>query len=135
MTDESFKFPQTWRTNIGVDRKLPWGLVGTLDYIYNRDVNAPVYVNANLPAAEGAYTGVDNRPRWAATAAGAAPAPGITVALPACAAAGQAGPCFTRLNNAPGNQITNAYVIKSQSQNRSWNISGALTKALTTGSR
>jgi hypothetical protein len=133
VTDESFKFPQTWRTNVGVDRKLPWGLVGTLDYIYNRDVNAPVYVNANLPAAEGAYTGVDNRPRWAATAAGAAPAPGISVALPACAAAGQVGQCFTRLNNAPGNQITNAYVIKSQSQNRSWNISGALTKALTSG--
>ena len=128
VTDQSFRFPQTWRTNIGVDRKLPWGLVGTLDYIYNRDLNAPVYVNANLPAAEGAYTGVDNRPRWAATAPGAAPAPGITVALPACAATGQVGACFTRLNNAPGNQITNAYVIKNQSQNRSWNISGALTK-------
>jgi hypothetical protein len=118
---------------VGLDRKLPWGLVGTLDYIYNRDVNAPVYVNANLPAAEGAYTGVDNRPRWAATAPGAAPAPGITVALPTCAAAGQIGPCFTRLNNAPGNQITNAYIIKSQSQNRSWNISGALTKNLMNG--
>src|SRR5262245_2454100 len=92
VTDNSFRFPQTWRSNIGVDRKLPWGLVGTLDYIYNRDVNAPVYVNANLPAAEGAYTGVDNRPRWAATAEGAAPAPGITVALPACAGAGKVWP-------------------------------------------
>ena len=133
MTDDSFRFPQTWRSNIGVDRKLPWGLVGTLDYIYNRDVNAPVYVNANLPAPEGAYTGVDNRPRWAATAAGATPAPGINVALPACAATGQVGPCFTRLNNAPGNQITNAYVIKNQSENNSWNISGALTKNLSNG--
>ena len=133
VTDQSFRFPQTWRTNIGIDRKLPWGLVGTLDYIYNRDLNAPVYVNANLPAAEGAYTGVDNRPRWAATAVGVAPAPGINVALPACAATGQVGPCFTRLNNAVGNQITNAYVIKNQSQNRSWNISGALTKNYTRG--
>ena len=133
VTDQSFRFPQTWRTNVGVDRRLPWGLVGTLDYIYNRDLNAPVYVNANLPAAEGAYTGVDNRPRWAATAPGAALAPGINVALPACAATGQVGPCFTRLNNAVGNQITNAYVIKNQSQNRSWNISGALTKNMTHG--
>ena len=41
VTDQSFRFPQTWRTNIGVDRRLPWGLVGTLDYIYNRDINAP----------------------------------------------------------------------------------------------
>ena len=52
VTDQSFRFPQTWRTNIGVDRRLPWGLVGTLDYIYNRDLNAPVYINANLPAAQ-----------------------------------------------------------------------------------
>ena len=81
VTDQGFRFPQTWRTNIGVDRRLPWGLVGTLDYIYNRDLNAPVYINANLPAPTGAYTGVDNRPRWVATAPGAALLPGITVAL------------------------------------------------------
>ena len=67
---QGFRFPQTWRTNIGVDRRLPWGLVGSLDYIYNQDINAPVYINANLPAPTGAYTGVDNRNRWAATAAG-----------------------------------------------------------------
>jgi carboxypeptidase family protein len=122
VTDQGFRFPQTWRTNVGVDRRLPWGLVGTLDYIYNRDVNAPVYINANLPAAQSAYTGVDARPRWVAT-----------TAFPACAAAGQAGPCVTRLNNAVGNQITANYVIMNQSNNRSWNMSGALTKNLTRG--
>ena len=122
MTDQGFRFPQTWRTNIGVDRRLPWGLIGTLDYIYNRDLNAPVYINANLPAAQSAYAGVDNRPRWVATAA-----------FPACAAAGQAGPCVTRLNNAVGNQITANYVIKNQNQNRSSNISGALSKTLSHG--
>jgi len=133
VTDQGFRFPQTWRSNIGVDRRLPWGLVGTLDYIYNRDLNAPVYLNANLPAAQGAYTGADSRPRWAATPAGTTPAPGITTSLPACAATGQVGPCFQRLNNATGNQITAAYVIKNQSQNRSWNISGAVTKNMTAG--
>jgi hypothetical protein len=133
VTDQGFRFPQTWRTNVGVDRKLPWGLVGTVDYIYNRDLNAPVYINANLPAAQGAYLGVDNRPRWAATAAGTTPLPGITTSLPACAATGQAGPCFQRLNNAVGNQITANYVIKNQSNNWSSNISGALTKTLTHG--
>jgi hypothetical protein len=122
VTDEGFRFPQTWRTNVGVDRRLPWGLIGTLDYIYNRDLNAPVYINANLPAAQSAYNGVDNRPRWVAT-----------TAFPVCAAAGQAGPCVTRLNNAVGNQITANYVIKNQSNNRSWNMSGALTKNLTRG--
>jgi hypothetical protein len=133
VTDPSFRFPQTWRTNIGADRKLPWGLVGTGDFIYNRDLNAPVYINANLPAPEGAYTGIDNRPRWAPTAAGATPAPGITTSLPACAAAGQVGPCYQKLNNAVGDQVTAAYVIKDQSQNYSWNISGSLSKAMSHG--
>ena len=100
----------------------PWGLVGTVDYIYNRDLNDPVYINANLPAAESAYTGVDNRPRWVATPA-----------FPTCAATGQVGPCVTRLNNAVGDQVTAAYVIKNQNQNRSWNIARSLAKPMTHG--
>ena len=41
LTDPSFRFPQTWRTNLGVDHRLPWDMTGTVDYIYNRDLNAP----------------------------------------------------------------------------------------------
>ena len=51
VTDAGFRFPQTWRTNIALDRKIPWGMVATGEYIYNRDLNDPLYVNANLPAA------------------------------------------------------------------------------------
>ncbi len=122
VTDQGFRFPQTWRTNIGVDRKLPLGLVGTTDFIYNRDLNAPVYINANLPAAQSAFTGADTRPRWVATSA-----------YPTCASAGQVGPCVTRLNNTTGNQITAAYVIKNQDQNRSWNYSASLSKQTSHG--
>jgi len=105
-----------------VDRKLPLGLVGTTDFIYNRDLNAPVYINANLPAAQSAFTGADTRPRWVATSA-----------HPTCASAGQVGPCVTRLNNTTGNQITAAYVIKNQDQNRSWNYSASLSKQTSHG--
>ena len=133
VTDPTFKFPQTWRTNIGVDRRLPGGLVATGEFIYNRDINDPFYINANLPAAEGNFVGVDNRPRWAATTPGAALAPGITVALPSCAAAGQVGPCSTRLNNAVGNQVTQAYVIKNTNKNRSWNFAASLAKPMSNG--
>jgi hypothetical protein len=128
VTDPNFKFPQTWRTNIGVDRRLPWGLVGTVDYIYNRDLNDPFYINANLPAPSGAFTGIDNRIRWSSTAG-----PGISTVYPACAAAGQAGPCVGRINNATGNQVTSAYVIKNTDQNRSWNISTTLTRTFRNG--
>jgi hypothetical protein len=64
LSDPGFKFPQLWRTNIAVDQRLPLGMVGTVEYIYNKDVNGVYYVNANLPAAQTAFTGVDNRPRW-----------------------------------------------------------------------
>ena len=81
----------------------------------------------------GNFTGVDNRPRWAATAAGTTPAPGITTSLPACASTGQVGPCVTRLNNAVGNQVTQAYVIKNTDKNRSWNIATSLSKPMSKG--
>jgi hypothetical protein len=117
LTDSGFRFPQTWRTSLGVDRRLPWGMTGTVDYAYNRDVNDPVYLNANLPAAQSAFTGVDARPRWVGTSCNAP----------------TATPCVTRLNNVAGNQVTAAYVIKNQSQNRSWNIASSVTKPMSHG--
>src|SRR5207302_1711488 len=70
VTDRNFKFPQTWRSNIAVDRRLPWGFIGTGEFIYNRDVNGMAYINANLPAAQSAFTGPDNRPRWVGVVCG-----------------------------------------------------------------
>lgn len=64
VTDPDFRFPQVWRTNIAVDRKLPFGFTGTGEFIYNRDVNGVYYIDANLPAAQTAFTGADNRPRY-----------------------------------------------------------------------
>lgn len=63
-TDPEFKFPQLWRTNIAIDQQLPWGIIGTGEFLYGRDVNGIYYINANLPAAQTAFNGVDNRPRW-----------------------------------------------------------------------
>jgi outer membrane receptor protein involved in Fe transport len=113
VTDNGYKFPQTWRSNIALDRKLFWGLTGTVEYIYNRDVNGTYYINANLPAAQSAFTGVDTRPRWVGTA---------------CSAAGNAGGCVTRINAQPGNVITNAIVLKNQDIGRSWNIATSISK-------
>ncbi len=64
LTNPDFKFPQLWRTNVAVDQRLPWGLVGTAEYIYNRDVNGVYYINANLPAAQSAFAGADARARY-----------------------------------------------------------------------
>jgi len=64
LTDPNFKFPQLWRGNIGVDQRLPWGLTGTAEFLYSKDVNGIAYINANLPAVQAAFSGPDSRPRW-----------------------------------------------------------------------
>lgn len=69
-TDENYKFPQVWKTNIAVDQKLPLGLVGSLEYLYNKTINAVHYYNANLDAPIGKFSGVDQRSLYARTDAG-----------------------------------------------------------------
>jgi len=64
LTDADFKFPQVWRSNLAIDRKLPGGWIGTAEAIYSKDVNGVYYINANLPAAQTSFVGADNRPRW-----------------------------------------------------------------------
>jgi hypothetical protein len=66
LTDNDFKFPQIWRSNIALDQRLPGGFVGSVEFLYNKDVNGIYYINANLPEAQTAFAGVDNRPRWTA---------------------------------------------------------------------
>ncbi|MBI4429816.1 MAG: TonB-dependent receptor [Ignavibacteriales bacterium] len=99
LTDADFKFPQLWRTNIAVDQQLPLGLIGTAEFIYNKDVNGIYYINANLKPADTLFTGAGSRPRWSSTASG-----------------------VTRINT----NVQNATVLKNQDVGYSWNISGAL---------
>lgn len=46
--DPDFKLPQTWKTSLGVEAELPWGLRGSLEGIYNKDVNAAFWRNRGL---------------------------------------------------------------------------------------
>lgn len=66
VSDPDFKFPQTWRSNIAVDQKLPLGLIGTVEFIYSQEVNGISYYNANLPGAQTNFGSPDARPRWTA---------------------------------------------------------------------
>jgi hypothetical protein len=112
LTDNDFKFPQIWRSNIAVDHRMFWNMVGTMEFLYNRDVNGIYYINANLPAAQSAFVGADSRPRWTG--------PSCTTASP--------NPCINRINNAPGNQVSNAIVLKNQDVGKSWNLAASLSK-------
>lgn len=46
--DENFKFPQTWKTSLAMDKRLASNLIFTLEGIFNKDVNTTVFENANL---------------------------------------------------------------------------------------
>ncbi|HWI20955.1 MAG TPA: carboxypeptidase regulatory-like domain-containing protein [Vicinamibacterales bacterium] len=102
VTDQDFRFPQVWRSNLAVDRRLPGGITATAEFMYNRDVNGIYYINANLPAAQSAYVGVDNRARYTSN----------------------------RINNTPGNAVTAAIVMKNQDIGRNWNIAFSAAKPM-----
>lgn len=128
VTDKGYRFPQTFRSNVGLDRRLPMGLIATGDFIYNKDINAPVYINANLPAPQATFNGVDARVHWATAAF---PVAGVPVCVTTLGS--ENGPCGTKINNARGNQVTAAYVLKNSNDNHSYNISGSLSKPTTHG--
>jgi hypothetical protein len=68
LTNPDYKFPQVWKTNLAIDQKLPLlGLVGSVEYLYNKTINAVHYYEANLRAPVGTLGGVDNRPRFGGT--------------------------------------------------------------------
>ena len=62
ITDPDFKMNQVFRGNIAVEQRLPWDLVGTVEFIYSNNLNDIDYQNLNL---QGENTGVsvtDGRP-------------------------------------------------------------------------
>ncbi len=63
-TVSDFKWPQLFKTNIAYDRQLPYGILGTAEFIYGKDLNAIYVRNANLANPIGTIGGSDGRPRW-----------------------------------------------------------------------
>ncbi len=63
---EDFKFPQTWKTSLGMDKRLPGNMVLTIEAIYNKDLNTAMFRNANLVEGENLNIAgyPDNRPMY-----------------------------------------------------------------------
>lgn len=61
---KEFKFPKVFRASIAADKKLPWGLIGTVDFTYTKTINNVAYYNLAY-VKKGELTGTgDNRPIW-----------------------------------------------------------------------
>ena len=61
MVDPDFKFPQVWRTNIGVDYKLESDYIISTDVSFTKDINGAHVQNWGLTTPSGNLAGVDNR--------------------------------------------------------------------------
>ena len=48
LTDPDFKINQIFRTNLAVEQRLPWNLVGTVEFIYSNNLQDIDYQNLNL---------------------------------------------------------------------------------------
>jgi len=111
LTDPNFKFPQIWRTNLAVDRKLPYGMVGTVEWMMGQDVNGVYYIDANLSNPDGNFTGPDRRPRWS---------------VDDC-------PTVSGTQQRINCNVTSAVVLKNQDVGRSYNFAASLEKAFANG--
>ena len=64
MVDPDYKFPQVWRTNLGLDHKYDNGLIVSADVSYTKDINGAHVQNWGLTEPSGTLVGVDNRPYY-----------------------------------------------------------------------
>ncbi|OOQ58999.1 TonB-dependent receptor [Mucilaginibacter pedocola] len=110
ITDRDFKFPSNFRVNVGVDQKLPLGILGTIEGSYSKDINGILYQNIALPSTGTALAGSDNRIRYSNTT--------VYPSIPAA----QGG------NTAALPNITDAILLKNTSKGYAYNITGQLQR-------
>jgi hypothetical protein len=108
--DQDLKFPQIWKSNIAIDQKLGWGVIGTLEAIYNKNINMLHYVDVNLKRPSGTFAGNDKRDIY-----------------PALDLSGAAATNARFLN--PG--IGNAFVLTNNNVGYSYSLTAKLEKPMT----
>ncbi|MGY0037121.1 hypothetical protein [Pedobacter sp. NJ-S-72] len=58
------KYPKIWRTNLAIDQQLPFGIIGTLEGSYTKDINAIYHQNLVLPDSYTTLPGVEGQIRY-----------------------------------------------------------------------
>ena len=113
------KFPQTWKSSLAFDVKLPFGIVGTLEGIYGKDLNVAVARNINLvdPTTTNITGFPDNRPLYPNSVAGRQVVDINSAGIPTLN--GTTALNVTEMTNAKGGY--------------NWQVTGQLTKQFSNG--
>jgi hypothetical protein len=107
--DPDFKWPQVWTSDIAIDHRLPGDVLGTLEFIYGKDLNSIYMRNADLGPS--LFTLPDGRPYYG----------GFDIAT---------FNCFCELN--PDGQA-GIYVIDNTSEGYNFSVTAQLRKAFSFG--
>jgi hypothetical protein len=62
--DPDFKFPQNLKVALGLDHQLPWGVVGTFDFVYTKSINQFYISDVNLQGIVDFSVGENGRPLY-----------------------------------------------------------------------
>ncbi|SOD97513.1 TonB-dependent receptor [Spirosoma fluviale] len=117
-TDPNLKYPLVWKTNLAIDQRLPWGLVGTLEVIYNKTLQGLRYIDANLKAPDRTLNGADTRGRF--------PASGV-------ASSGSGANNTVNIARFYNTAVTNAFVLKNANQGDAYTFTAKLEKPTSNG--
>ncbi len=129
--DPDFKFPQTWKTSVAVDKRLPLGFIASLEAIYNKDLNIAIGKNYNLVNPQpmnivdgnGNRAYPDNRPIY--------PSANNQKFINYLNNAGQ--PNTTNPNGTAGNSAFNPTVLGNSSEGYYWSLTAKLDKQFSNG--
>ncbi|WP_421826157.1 TonB-dependent receptor [Larkinella sp.] len=118
--DQDLKYPQIWKTNVAIDQRLPWGLIGSLEVVFNKNIQALRYIDANLkaPVAGKTLSGPDNRQLF--------PAFGV-------ANTGSGAANLVNVARYYNPNIGNAFVLRNTNKGSSYIITAKLEKPATRG--
>ena len=135
VTDPTFKFPQVFRANLGIDRNLGNGFILTLEGLFTKDLNAVYHQNINLPNSTQALRGPeggDNRPIYYLNNAAGFPAAAynrIYGQNPTTGAANSGTAVVTSANPT----LTDVIVMRNTNEGYSYNLTAEIQKSFTNG--
>lgn len=117
-TDENLKYPFIWKTNVAVDRRLPGGFVLTLEAIFNKQLQALRYIDANLRGPDRTFSGPDNRGRF--------PASGVV-------SSGSGANNTVNVARFFNPAVTNVFVLRNTNLGDSYTLTAKVEKPVTRG--